>query len=101
MNRRHRSKDAHAKTNEDRQSDGRKRPLSRALTAHTQEGWFSPHTHSLSHTQAFASKQGLERGKLRFMFDGVRIGEDATALDLELEDDDLIDAFLHQVGGAP
>jgi hypothetical protein len=35
------------------------------------------------------------------MFDGVRIGEDATALDLELEDDDLIDAFLHQVGGSP
>jgi hypothetical protein len=35
------------------------------------------------------------------MFDGVRIGEDAKALGLELENDDLIDAFLHQVGGSP
>jgi hypothetical protein len=34
------------------------------------------------------------------MFDGVRIGEDAKALGLELENDDLIDAFLHQAAGA-
>ena len=61
----------------------------------------SSNHYSLSHTQVFAEKQGLERGKLRFMFDGARIAEDATALDLELEDDDLIDAFLFQVGGAP
>ena len=50
--------------------------------------------------QAFAQKQGLERDKLRFLFDGSRINEDDTALSLELEDDDMIDAFLHQVGGA-
>ena len=51
-------------------------------------------------TQAFASKQGLERNKLVFMFDGMRINPDATAQDLELEDGDVIDVFLHQVGGA-
>eukprot|EP00802_Teleaulax_amphioxeia_P024080 Tamp_24737.p4 GENE.Tamp_24737~~Tamp_24737.p4 ORF type:complete len:114 (+),score=41.08 Tamp_24737:107-448(+) len=49
---------------------------------------------------AFARKQGLERYTLRFLFDGSRINEDDTALSLELEDDDMIDAFLHQVGGA-
>ena len=53
-----------------------------------------------THAQAFAQKQGLERDKLRFLFDGSRINEDDTALSLELEDDDMIDAFLHQVGGA-
>ena len=35
-----------------------------------------------------------------FMFDGMRINPDATAQDLELEDGDVIDVFLHQVGGA-
>ena len=48
-----------------------------------------------THAQAFAQKQGLERYTLRFLFDGSCINEDDTALSLELEDDDMIDAFLH------
>ena len=56
--------------------------------------------HTRANKQAFAQKQGLDRGKLRFLFDGTRIDENATAQELELENDDMIDAFLHQVGGA-
>ena len=63
----------------------------------------SANTHA--HAQLFANNCGskrhqrLEREHLRFLFDGSRINEDDTALSLELEDDDMIDAFPASYGG--
>ncbi len=36
---------------------------------------------------------------LRFLFDGHILHEAQTPAEMQMEDDDLIDAFLHQVGG--
>ena len=63
----------------------------------------SAHTHA--HAQYFANNCGskhhqrLEREHLRFLLDGSRINEDDTALSLELEDHDMIDAFPASYGG--
>ena len=37
---------------------------------------------------------------VRFMLDGENIGPEATPAELDLDDDDQIDCFLAQVGGA-
>ena len=52
---------------------------------------------------AFAQKKGLQLGAFRFLLDGTPINtnddEDITAASLGLEDQDMIDCFLAQVGG--
>ena len=45
----------------------------------------------------YAQRQGGTPDAYRFIFDGNRIGETATPNDLEMEDDDVIDAMLEQV----
>jgi small ubiquitin-related modifier len=37
--------------------------------------------------------------QIRFLFDGNRLRENQTPDELEMEDDDVIDAMLFQVGG--
>jgi len=48
----------------------------------------------------YASRKGVEASTMRFMLDGENIGPEATPAELDLDDDDQIDCFLAQVGGA-
>ena len=51
--------------------------------------------------KAYAQKQGIPLDTIRFSFDGDRVVDDesTTAGDLGLEDGDIIDANVAQVGG--
>ncbi|KAL7148797.1 hypothetical protein ABFS83_06G203500 [Erythranthe nasuta] len=46
----------------------------------------------------FCDRLGLVYSSIRFTFDGVRIRETQTPHDLEMDNDDLIDAFNEQIG---
>lgn len=48
---------------------------------------------------AFAKRKGVQASSLRFLMDGDRVKEDDTPLSLELEDQDMLDCVLEQVGG--
>ncbi|KAI8383666.1 Ubiquitin-2 like Rad60 SUMO-like [Nakaseomyces glabratus] len=50
--------------------------------------------------EAFAKRQGKEMDSLRFLYDGLRIQADQTPEDLDMEDNDLIEAHREQIGGA-
>lgn len=49
--------------------------------------------------KAYCAKIGATPKSVRFLFDGVRIREEQTPQDLELEDEDEIDAMVEQMGG--
>ncbi|KAJ3787932.1 ubiquitin-related domain-containing protein [Lentinula aff. detonsa] len=49
--------------------------------------------------KAAADKFNKEPGTLKFTYDGNRIQEDQSPASLSMEDGDLIDAFLEQIGG--
>ena len=49
--------------------------------------------------EAYCARQSLRRDQIRFLFDGGRLGDNQTPHELEMEDDDVIDAMLFQVGG--
>mmetsp|Transcript_1711 Transcript_1711/g.2319 ORF Transcript_1711/g.2319 Transcript_1711/m.2319 type:complete len:143 (+) Transcript_1711:45-473(+) len=48
---------------------------------------------------AYCKKQGMARTSVRFLYDGNLIAEDSTPEDLSMEDDDVIDAMVEQIGG--
>lgn len=48
---------------------------------------------------AFAKRQGRDMDSLRFLYDGVRIQPDQTPDDLDMEDNDIIEAHREQIGG--
>ncbi|KAI9065733.1 small ubiquitin-like modifier [Trametes sanguinea] len=48
---------------------------------------------------AYANKVGKDVNSIRFLYDGVRIGEDDTPASLDMEDNDSIDVMVEQVGG--
>lgn len=48
---------------------------------------------------AYCKKQGIARNSVRFLYDGSPIDESKTPDDLEMEDDDVIDAMVEQTGG--
>ena len=48
---------------------------------------------------AYCKKQGLDRSSVRFLYDGNAIDPDKTAEDMDMEDEDIIDAMLEQIGG--
>jgi len=48
---------------------------------------------------AYCKKVGAEQDSVRFLFDGTRIRPDQTPGDLEMEDEDEIDAMVTQTGG--
>ena len=54
---------------------------------------------SLMH--AFCNRQGISRMSLRFLFDGNRINETQTPLQLDMEDGDVIDVMVEQFGFLP
>uniref|UniRef100_A0A7S1R119 Ubiquitin-like domain-containing protein n=1 Tax=Neobodo designis TaxID=312471 RepID=A0A7S1R119_NEODS len=48
---------------------------------------------------AYCKKQGIARTSVRFLYDGAPIDEHKTPDELEMEDDDVIDAMVEQTGG--
>jgi len=48
---------------------------------------------------AFCKKVGADLDSVRFLFDGSRINPTTTPAELEMEDDDVIDAMIQQTGG--
>ncbi|CCE63454.1 hypothetical protein TPHA_0E03650 [Tetrapisispora phaffii CBS 4417] len=50
--------------------------------------------------EAFAKRQGKEMDSLRFLYDGIRLQADQTPEDLDMEDNDIIEAHREQIGGA-
>jgi len=49
--------------------------------------------------EAYCSRNGVNPSTVRFLFDGQRIQETNTPNDLNLEDNDQIDAMVEQTGG--
>ncbi|KAL2065576.1 hypothetical protein VTL71DRAFT_3246 [Oculimacula yallundae] len=49
---------------------------------------------------AYCQRQGLARNTVRFLLDGTRIQDHDTPESLDIEDGDMIDAMLEQLGGA-
>ncbi|KAG4442861.1 hypothetical protein IFR05_001657 [Cadophora sp. M221] len=49
---------------------------------------------------AYCQRQGLDMKAVRFLFDGERLQEDDTPTSREMEEDDVIEVFLEQLGGA-
>ncbi|XP_016315759.1 small ubiquitin-related modifier 3-like isoform X1 [Sinocyclocheilus anshuiensis] len=50
--------------------------------------------------KAYCERQGLSIRQIRFRFDGQPINESDTPAQLEMEDEDTIDVFQQQTGGA-
>eukprot|EP01105_Mastigella_eilhardi_P004517 TRINITY_DN1602_c0_g1_i1.p2 TRINITY_DN1602_c0_g1~~TRINITY_DN1602_c0_g1_i1.p2 ORF type:complete len:122 (+),score=51.74 TRINITY_DN1602_c0_g1_i1:51-368(+) len=50
--------------------------------------------------EAYCKRLSVNEKSVRFLFNGSRITDQQTPNDLGLEDDDIIDAMLSQVGGA-
>ncbi|XP_036607563.1 small ubiquitin-related modifier 2-like, partial [Trichosurus vulpecula] len=50
--------------------------------------------------KAYCERQGLSMRQIRFQFDGQPIKETDTPAQLEMEDEDTIDVFQQQTGGA-
>jgi small ubiquitin-related modifier len=49
--------------------------------------------------EAYCSRQGLQVGNVRFLYDGERLKDDSTPESLNMEDNDVIDAVAQQTGG--
>jgi len=49
---------------------------------------------------AYCKKVGADLESVRFLFDGQRLRPDQTPADLNMEDEDEIDAMVQQTGGA-
>lgn len=48
---------------------------------------------------AYCKRKSIEESSVRFLYDGERIDPSKSATDLDMEDDDIIDALVQQTGG--
>lgn len=48
---------------------------------------------------AYCDRRSIARSAVRFMFDGERVTDEMTPASLDMEENDVIDAMLQQVGG--
>ncbi|KAL5730878.1 SUMO protein smt3 [Ranunculus cassubicifolius] len=48
---------------------------------------------------AYSNHLQRERKELRFLYDGVLIGDDQTPADLEMDDWDIVDCMDYMIGG--
>jgi len=48
---------------------------------------------------AYCDRQAINPNSIRFLYDGQRINESQTPLELEMDDNDVIDAVLQKTGG--
>lgn len=49
--------------------------------------------------KAYCSRKGVSESSVRFLYDGARISESSSALQIGLEDGDVIDVMVQQTGG--
>ena len=49
---------------------------------------------------AYCKKNGTTRQQVRFLYDGKPLEDEKTPDDYEMDDDDVIDAMVEQVGGS-
>ncbi|KAG2434201.1 hypothetical protein HXX76_007927 [Chlamydomonas incerta] len=49
---------------------------------------------------AYCNKKGQDPASVRFLFDGQRINPDATPEQLDMQDGDVLDCVIEQVGGS-
>jgi|SRR6185503_3269681 len=49
--------------------------------------------------QSYCERQGLNPSNCRFLFDGARLRGEQTAKELQMEENDIIDCCLTQIGG--
>jgi small ubiquitin-related modifier len=50
--------------------------------------------------KAYCDEKEIAENTVRFIFDGQRVNPAATPADLGLENGDIIDCFMEQIGGA-
>ncbi|KAG2447318.1 hypothetical protein HYH02_007648 [Chlamydomonas schloesseri] len=48
---------------------------------------------------AYCNKKGVDPGSVRFLFDGQRIANESTPEQLDMQDGDVLDCVIEQVGG--
>jgi len=48
---------------------------------------------------AYCQRQAIDSNSIRFLYDGQRIQAEQTPKELDMEDNDIIDAVLQQTGG--
>ena len=48
---------------------------------------------------AFCTRKGVDRQSTRFLFDGERLQGDQTPADLDMEDNEIVEAFVQMLGG--
>lgn len=48
---------------------------------------------------AYCQRRGVDESSIRFFYDGKRVTDSDTPTKLEMEENDIIDALLQQVGG--
>jgi small ubiquitin-related modifier len=48
---------------------------------------------------AFCTRKGLDERTVRFVFDGQRLAEQSTPADMDMQNDDVIDVVVEQLGG--
>jgi len=48
---------------------------------------------------AYCQRQAIDANSIRFLYDGQRIQAEHTPKELDMEDNDIIDAVLQQTGG--
>jgi len=58
-----------------------------------------PHTKFAKVFDAYCSKKAVGADTIRFMFDGSRLTREQTPAELEMADEDVIDAVVEQLGG--
>eukprot|EP01089_Gocevia_fonbrunei_P021448 TRINITY_DN834_c0_g1_i3.p1 TRINITY_DN834_c0_g1~~TRINITY_DN834_c0_g1_i3.p1 ORF type:complete len:116 (+),score=25.85 TRINITY_DN834_c0_g1_i3:33-380(+) len=56
-------------------------------------------THLKKLMEAYCKRQGVDMNSIRFLHDGNRISQEKTPKELDMEDNDIIDAVLQQTGG--
>mmetsp|Transcript_13915 Transcript_13915/g.30053 ORF Transcript_13915/g.30053 Transcript_13915/m.30053 type:complete len:98 (-) Transcript_13915:352-645(-) len=49
--------------------------------------------------EAYCQKKAVDINSIRFVYDGVRISKDSSPVELGMEDGDVVDAVVEQVGG--
>ncbi|KAJ3427896.1 small ubiquitin-related modifier [Anaeramoeba flamelloides] len=49
--------------------------------------------------KVYCERKGYQLGSIKFTFDGILVDEEQTPDELDMEDEDIIEAHLRQVGG--
>lgn len=57
------------------------------------------HTKMTKLMEAYCTREGQDANSVRFLYNGTRVQQEQTPKELEMEDNDVIDAVLHQTGG--